>query len=185
VHDSGPAAASPGAEPDNRDQAPPAPAATVKVSVFHNVETDAAGRHVGFFGYRPGHALVRVFEAEVPVGDGTEPQMLAELMFKVGNAPLEHLAGLEREMAESYRSRSLRSISVGDVVVIGETPLACGKTGWEPVTGTVSVTGAGEPGSIPLPLRPGAGAAARRVPARPRRTQPGTDRQGRQGPGRR
>jgi hypothetical protein len=105
MNDSGPAgAAPPAAEPDGRDQAPPGPAATVKVSVFHNVETDAEGRHVGFAGYQPGHALVRVFEAEVPAGHGSEPWMLAGLMFKAGNAPIEYLSGRDLEMAESYRS---------------------------------------------------------------------------------
>jgi hypothetical protein len=51
----------------------------VKVSVFHNVETDTEGDHAGFSGYQPGHALVRVFEAEIPGGCGSDPQNFAEL----------------------------------------------------------------------------------------------------------
>lgn len=66
------------------------PGATVKVSVFHNVQTVEIGGqsyHAGFGGYQPGHALVRVFEAEVPAG--SDPQQVAELMFRIGNAPHE------------------------------------------------------------------------------------------------
>ena len=57
----------------------PRAGATVKVSVFHNVETDTEGDHAGFSGYQPGHALVRVFEAEIPGGYGSDPQNFAEL----------------------------------------------------------------------------------------------------------
>ena len=61
--------ASPATGPDGLGHASPGPGATVKVSVFHNVETVEIGGesyHAGFAGYQPGHALVRVFEAEVP-----------------------------------------------------------------------------------------------------------------------
>jgi hypothetical protein len=151
-------AASPaaGASPtaDGHGQAPPGANATVKVSVFHNVETVMIGgelHHVGFDGYQPGHALVRVFEAEVPAGLAGDPQRVADLMFEIGNAPLEYLSGRELEMAERYRFRGLRSLSVGDLVAVGEIAFACGRRGWDLVTGTVNVTGTGEPGSLPLP----------------------------------
>lgn len=91
---------------------PPGAVATVKVTVFHNVETDAGGLRPGFFGYQPGHALVRVFEAEIPGGYGSDPQDFAELMFKIGNALPDYLAGLELKLAGEYQARGLRSLSL-------------------------------------------------------------------------
>jgi hypothetical protein len=123
--------ASPGTGPD----------ATVKVSVFHNVETveiDGQSYHAGFAGYQPGHALVRVFEAEVPAASGSDPQHLAEFMFKIGNAPLEYLSGQELEMAERYRSRGLRSLSLPGTLSCCERSCCLGLgTVLHPATSTI------------------------------------------------
>lgn len=73
-------------------------------------------------------------------------------MFTIGNADPDYLSGRARELAEEYRSRGNRS--VGDVVVVDGMPLACGRAGWEPVTGHVRVSAVGEPGSVPIPRRP-------------------------------
>ena len=96
----------------------------MKVSIFHNVNRDH------FSGYRPGHALVRVFEAYVP--DRMAPHQAAEKMFEIGNAPEEYLSGEALELAPGVPGRrELRSVSVGDVVAAGEVPLACASCGWE------------------------------------------------------
>lgn len=60
---------------------------------------------------RPRSGRMPVFEAEVPADSGRDPQHLAELMFKIGNAPPEYLSNRELEMAGRYRSRGLRSLS--------------------------------------------------------------------------
>ena len=114
----------------------------MKVSIFHNVDRDH------FSGYRPGHALVRVFEAEVP--DGMAPHQAAEKMFEIGNAPEEYLSGEALELAQDYRARELRSVSVGDVVAAGEVPLACASCGWEIVAGPIREVHEASYGSVPL-----------------------------------
>ena len=91
-----PGGTSPAAGYGGRDEVPSSSrtAAAVKVSVFHNVETDGEGRHVGFSGYRLGHGLVRVFEATVP--GGLDPYHVAELMFEAGTRGLRSLSFPER-----------------------------------------------------------------------------------------
>ena len=147
----------------------------MKVAIFHNIArecrtcglpvmeigddewahtTPGAGHlpRVGlanFDGYKPGHPLVRVFEVEVP--DGSEPGRVADWMFEAFNAPPEYLTGDLAGWEQAYRARQLRSLSVGDVVAVGEIPLACASSGWEPVTGTVNEVLAGYYGSVPLP----------------------------------
>lgn len=128
------------------------PGATARVTVFHNVqitETGGQRHHAVVTGYRPGHALVRVFEAELSAGP--DPVQTAGLMARIANAPVRQLSGRELEIAGEYRSRDLRSVLNGDVIAVGEIPLARTQTGWEPVTGAVNITDAGEPTSRPLP----------------------------------
>ena len=148
----------------------------MKVTIFHNIarECRTCGRPVmeigddqwahttpgaghlprvglaNFDGYKPGHPLVRVFEAEVEMPHGIDPQRVADWMFEAFNAPEEYLQGKLRDLAEAYRARQLRSLSVGDVVAVGEIPLACVSRGWEPVTGAVNEVLAGDHGSVPL-----------------------------------
>jgi hypothetical protein len=42
--------------------------------------------------------------------------------------------GVTSELAREYRAKMLRSLSVGDVIVIGETAFACGSYGWDTIT---------------------------------------------------
>jgi hypothetical protein len=57
------------------------------------------------------------------------------------------------DLACAYYGRRLRSLSVGDVVVIGEVALAVGRpAGWEPVSGSVNEVRTCEHGTRPLPV---------------------------------
>jgi hypothetical protein len=86
--------------------------------------------------------MVRVFETEVP--DGQHPHQVAERMFEAFNIG-------EDELAQAYRARGLRSMSVGDVARVGEVPLACASVGWDLAAGEFNETMAGAHGSVPLP----------------------------------
>ena len=114
----------------------------MKVTIFHNVQPEHR-----FEGYRPGDAIVRVFETEAP--DGQDPHITAEEMFTIGNAPEDYLSGRQLELATAYRARRLRSLSVGDVVAVGETPLAVARCGYTLVSGPVNETLNGDHGSVP------------------------------------
>ena len=152
----------------------------MKVTIFHNIarecsrcgqplmdvggqddryrwaHTDPGAGHppaltlANFRGYKPGHPLVRVFEAEIPDDYADDSMLFAEAMFEIGNAPLDFLTGWKLDLATEYRHRQLRSVSVGDVVAVGETPLVCAGTGWELLTGQVNEVRQGTDGSIPL-----------------------------------
>ena len=55
-----------------------------------------------------------------------------------------------------------RELSVGDLVAVGEVPLAVAKAGWTPVTGPLTEVRSREHGTRPLPLpglAPGGGPA--------------------------
>ena len=58
---------------------------------------------------------------------------LAEKAFELTNLPDEVLSADQLALLGDYHRR-FNSLSVGDVVVIGETALACGRLSWDPVT---------------------------------------------------
>ena len=61
-------------------------------------------------------------------------------------------------MSRRYYQRELRSLSVGDVVAVGEVALAVARpAGWEPVTGPVNAVRTCEHGTRPLPAPAAAG----------------------------
>jgi hypothetical protein len=154
----------------------------VKVTIFHNIarecsrcgqplmdvggqddryrwaHTDPGAGHppavtlANFRSYKAGHPLVRVFEAEIPDDYAADPRLFAEAMFEIGNAPLDYLTDWKLSLAAEYRRRQLRSVSVGDVVAVGETPLICASSGWQVLTGEVSEVRTGTDGSAPLRL---------------------------------
>ncbi len=68
--------------------------------------------------------------AEDPV---TTLMRLAEKAFELTNLPDEVLTADQLALLGDYHRR-FNSLSVGDVVVIGETALACGRLSWDPVT---------------------------------------------------
>lgn len=108
----------------------------------------------GYDGYEPGHAMSRVLEAEVP--DGLDPRETAQLLYDAGNLDAGELAeknGIDLPaVARAYAERELRALSVGDVIVIGEVPLAVAGMGFTPVGGGLfRAVPCREPGSVSLP----------------------------------
>lgn len=101
----------------------------ITVTVWHNARTGTAGRHPAFFdGYTPGDPMVRVFTYQTQPR-GRAPEQIAEDAFAAFNADPEMLCGDQLDLAARYRSRRLRSVSCGDVVVVGEAALAVGRPG--------------------------------------------------------
>jgi len=93
-----------------------------KVEIFLNVQEDEQGRSVGFFGWKPEHAMQLVYTMSVDrVVDSEDADLaIAEEMFEIFN--IRH--------PEDYRNRSL---SVGDMVVIDGRKYACMPVGFERV----------------------------------------------------
>jgi hypothetical protein len=82
-----------------------------------------------FNGYRDGDALHKVYEYEL---SGTpDPEAIAGQAFRMFNAPEECLVDDERQHAMRYRAGQNRSLSVGDVVVVGEVALAVARAGFD------------------------------------------------------
>ncbi|QXN74357.1 hypothetical protein SEA_CAFASSO_142 [Gordonia phage Cafasso] len=94
------------------------------VVIYHNRSRD------NFRGYQDDHRLVRVFDYQTKL---RSPEAICEHAFMVFNAPEETLEIDDFLLAVGYRERELRSLSVGDVVVIGETAWACDRIGWKHV----------------------------------------------------
>jgi hypothetical protein len=109
----------------------------MKVTVYHNVARDEHGRHINFDGYQPGQPLVPVFSYEVELLDGGIPELLliAEEAFASFNADSEVLAGRKLELALRYRRAQSRSLSVGDVLRIDDSILACDHVGFRTIPG--------------------------------------------------
>jgi hypothetical protein len=106
---------------------------SIQVSIFHNVTRDENDRPINFFGYEPGMPLVQVFSYQA-LPDGRSPIDLAEHAFRIGNGhPGKSRADIE--LSRDYYRRQLRSVSVGDVVVVDHLTLACQPTGWKAVPG--------------------------------------------------
>jgi hypothetical protein len=72
--------------------------------------------------------LRQVFSYEIPTT--SDAYALADEAFAAFNAPLELLNPTYRAIAEAYRAAGNRSLSVGDVLRIGDTWLACASAGW-------------------------------------------------------
>ena len=97
---------------------------TMTVTIYHNTD------RYSFCGYQDGHRLVRVFDYPTAL---TDPAAICSHAFVVFNAPEEVLEIDDFFTAATYRDRGLRSLSVGDVVVVGETAWACERIGWRSV----------------------------------------------------
>jgi hypothetical protein len=107
-------------------------ATTIQVRVLHNTTRDGLGRLVGYVdGYQPDHTLEEVYTYPAPVD--SDPMKVAEVaffLFNVGDDP-DFTNGEPHPTAIDYRTHQLRSVSVGDVIVVGTEALACGAYGWE------------------------------------------------------
>jgi hypothetical protein len=122
----------------------------ITVTIWHNVAVDGQGHHTGMLdGYQPGDPVVRVFTYQTaPAGS---PEETAEEAFAICNGHPRDARG--EDLARRYYQRELRSLSVGDVVTIGEAALAVGRAGWTPVRGGLNEVRASEHGTHPLPAR--------------------------------
>lgn len=86
-------------------------------------------------GFRPGDTLRLAAEYYVDasmVSDGSAYPVLNQAFHELNvDEPAE-------DWAKSYRAERNRSLSVGDVVVVGELAYACQSVGWKPVALTAA-----------------------------------------------
>lgn len=109
----------------------------MQVHIFHNVTRDGFGRPIGILdGYQPGHDLAEVFAYDT---DRTDPYAEAQNAFFLFNVGDDPSFGEPKPLALDYRAKGLRSLSVGDVVVVGDVALACASFGWDAVQPPFSV----------------------------------------------
>jgi hypothetical protein len=94
----------------------------VDVTIYFNTHPDH------FLGYEPGHSLQRVFSYTAPTT--SELFRLADEAFHAFNAPPELVLPVYRDIAKDYRAAGLRSLSVGDLLRVGHSWLACAATSW-------------------------------------------------------
>jgi len=97
----------------------------VPVTVYLNESEDH------FFGYEPGCQLREAAAFVVPsslLGAGRGPNSVLELVFSELNVDYP-----SEQWARDYRTRRNRSLSVGDVVQIGESAYAVAGCGWDNV----------------------------------------------------
>jgi hypothetical protein len=121
----------------------------ITVTVWHNAAADAHGRRAGMLdGYRSGHRVVRVFAYEADPA-GRSPEAIAEEAFAICNGHPPDAAG--QDLSGRYYARGLRSLSVGDVVAVGEVPLAVASAGWTLVRGVLNEARTDEHGARPVP----------------------------------
>lgn len=97
----------------------------MKIKIFHNISRDASfglNRVIGASTADQRHRLVWVFEYEDDAGY-TPAATLARAFdeFNIGDG----------ELAKRYRARRLRSLSVGDVVMIDGQAYSCESVGWK------------------------------------------------------
>ena len=87
-------------------------------------------------GYRPGDRIKRVYAYEYDTSDlGITPDTvgaIAEQAFRMFNGQPE--GDWEYDHTQRYQVAGNRSLSVGDVVIIGEIALSCEPHGWVFVT---------------------------------------------------
>ncbi len=135
----------------------------MRASIYHNIARDGHSQMINFGGYRPGHPLVHVLDADVEPPSGSTSTMIAESIYAACNLAPEDVTGRLRTLATGYRHRGQRSLSVGDIVCVGEVALAVGRpAGWEPASGPLAEVRTREHGTSPLPLQgrsPGSGPA--------------------------
>jgi hypothetical protein len=137
--------------------------ATITVTIWHNVALDGQGRHLAMLdGYQSGDPVVAVFAYQADPGRPAEE--IADEAFDTFNDHPRDPDGAD--LACAYYGRRLRSLSVGDLVGVGDTLLAVAPAGWDPVTGPLTEVRTRQHGTSPF-LPPG--------PARGAECQPGKE----------
>lgn len=96
----------------------------VNVSIMHNVTPDEHGHPTkGMIdGWGPNDTLECVFTFALDTPD-SDHMILLEMIFHEFNVG-------EGFLAIAYRAKDLRSLSVGDVVIINDVAYECGRFGW-------------------------------------------------------
>jgi hypothetical protein len=140
----------------------------ITITIWHNVALDGQGHHTGMLdGYLPGDPVVRVFTYQAdPAGS---PEEIAEEAFAICNDHPPDAHG--EDLARRYYERELRSLSVGDVVAVGEAGLAVGRTGWTLIRGGLNEVRTSVHGTRPMPAPARDGA----TPGEPRIGSPGKE----------
>jgi hypothetical protein len=120
-----------------------------RVTIFHNVTRNEEGRLVNFDRYATGAPLVRVFAYDSFRADSAEK--LAENAFYLFNVDPCFMQPDDYEIARSYRDRGLRSVSVGDVIMVGGAAFTVERTGFGALdTGQLNEVHEEHYGTIPL-----------------------------------
>jgi hypothetical protein len=88
------------------------------------------------YGWSPGHPLELAAEYQSPYGDEIDGIENAPGIAGILNQTFRELNidFPETDWGKDYRHRGMRSLSVGDVVVIGELAYACERVGWKCVS---------------------------------------------------
>ncbi|GLX06692.1 hypothetical protein [Microbispora sp. NBRC 16548] len=120
--------------------------AVITVSIWHN--TAFPDNLVS--GWQSDHPMLKVYAYDIPAERARNPQEVLEEAFTTFNVG-------EDARAEKSRARGNRSLSVGDIVVVGEVGWACGSFGWEPLAGPINICKSSDPesrlhGSVPWPI---------------------------------
>jgi hypothetical protein len=99
----------------------------------HQVPADLIDQH--FRGYQPGDPIKPVYGYEHPTGPNVtthDAHQIAEQAFQMFNGMAVN--SWEEDHADRYYAAGNRSLSVGDLVVIGEIAMSCESSGWAFVT---------------------------------------------------
>ena len=111
--------------------------ATITVSVYLNTTEDWAGRPIGMMdGFQPEHTFAKAISYDTELAGAVDKDKLIDIaeracfLFNVGDDPS---FGTPDELALQYRADGHRSLSVGDLVLVGESCLAVGRFGWDVV----------------------------------------------------
>jgi hypothetical protein len=125
------------------------------VTIWHNLAVSPAvpEHRAGFLGYKPGQPLMRVARYTVPT-DEIDALTIAQAAFHTFNVGDDPEFGAPDPKAVEYRKRKNRSLSVGDVVQVDQTWLACASAGWSEIEAPAWVV-IDTYGSGPLPTLSG------------------------------
>jgi hypothetical protein len=114
----------------------------MKINVYHNVAQDYAGRPLGMLdGYEITHELALVATVQVAEERGVQyaDSEHAEAMFHLFNVGDDPEYGTPDPIAQEYRFRGNRSLSVGDVVEIDGRAYAVGRVGYRRIPESVDL----------------------------------------------
>ena len=122
----------------------------MKVTVYHNVALDGAGRHLGILdGYQAEHPVTPVFATDLPDADDITA---CDQLYRLLNVGEDPSLGDPDPRAVAYRQRGNRSMSIGDLVCIDGRFYACTEDGWQSfATEPTVVRQTQAHGSTPLP----------------------------------